>query len=214
MYLQTSAYRASLMKASAGQVQLRATGMPAFGTKPVVPTNSGSGLAILSTDPDKQRAAWELMKFLTSEHAFQIITAEIGYLPLRTGIVNDDKYLKGWVAQNPQILPNIEQMDNLGRACPTRARTHSRSASSLPHVLPASPLRRRRRPEDYAGRRRPRPGVDRPMNATTFVHISDTHIGPRDARRTAQIPPTTSGPWRRASRKWPSIPRSSSSAAT
>jgi multiple sugar transport system substrate-binding protein len=87
--------------------------MPAFGDKPVVPTNSGSGLAILATDPAKQRAAWELMKFLTSEHAFQIITSEIGYLPLRTGIVNDDQYLKSWVVQNPQILPNIQQMDNL-----------------------------------------------------------------------------------------------------
>jgi multiple sugar transport system substrate-binding protein len=113
MYLQTSAVQGSLLTASAGKWQLRATGMPAFGTKPAVPTNSGSGLAILSADPDKQRAAWELMKFLTSEHAFQIITAEIGYLPLRTGIVNDDKYLKSWVAQNPQILPNIQQMDNL-----------------------------------------------------------------------------------------------------
>ena len=78
-----------------------------------MPTNSGSALAILSSDPEKQRAAWELMKFLTSEHAFQIITAEIGYLPLRTGIVSDEKYLKDWVAKNPQILPNIQQMDNL-----------------------------------------------------------------------------------------------------
>jgi multiple sugar transport system substrate-binding protein len=113
MYLQTSAVQGTLLKAAAGKWELRATGMPAFGTHPVVPTNSGSGLAILASDPDKQRAAWELMKFLTSEHAFQIITSEIGYLPLRTGIVNDEKYLKSWVAQNPQILPNIQQMDNL-----------------------------------------------------------------------------------------------------
>jgi multiple sugar transport system substrate-binding protein len=61
----------------------------------------------------KQRAAWELMKYLTSERAFQVITSEIGYLPLRTGIVADPKYLKDWVAQHPQILPNIQQMDNL-----------------------------------------------------------------------------------------------------
>lgn len=113
MYMYTSAVQGSLLKAAQGKFEVKATGMPSFGDKPAVPTNSGSGLAILASDPEKQRAAWELMKHLTNERAFQIITAEIGYLPLRTSIVNDEKYLKGWVAENPQILPNVQQMDNL-----------------------------------------------------------------------------------------------------
>lgn len=113
MFLQTSAVQGSFLKAASGKWELKATGMPSFGDKPPVPTNSGSALAILASDPEKQRAAWELMKFLTSERAFTIITEEIGYLPLRTGIIDDPKYLKDWVARNPQILPNIEQMDNL-----------------------------------------------------------------------------------------------------
>ena len=129
MYLQTSAVQGSLLKAASGKWQLRATGMPAFGNKPVVPTNSGSGLAILSNDPDKQRAAWELMTFLTSEHAFQIITAEIGYLPLRTGIVNDENYLKAGWRKIRRSCRTSSRWTTWRRACPIQARTRCRFAS-------------------------------------------------------------------------------------
>ena len=87
--------------------------MPAFAGKPVVPTNSGSGLFILAKDPLKQRAAWEFMKFVTSEHGYTIITSKIGYLPLRPGIVNDPQYLKPWVEQHPLVQPNLDQLQVL-----------------------------------------------------------------------------------------------------
>jgi len=112
MLLQTSAVQSSLLSAAKGKFEVRATGQPAFGSRTVVPVNSGSALAILAKEPEKQRAAWELMKFLTSERAFTIITSEIGYLPLRTGIVDDDRYLKNW-SNRSLILPNLEQMQNL-----------------------------------------------------------------------------------------------------
>ncbi len=113
MLLNTSAVQGSILKSAEGKFEVKAAGMPAFGDKLPVPTNSGSGLAILATTPARQRAAWELMKYLTSEHAFTVITSEIGYLPLRTGIINDPAYLNAWLGQHPQILPNIQQMDNL-----------------------------------------------------------------------------------------------------
>jgi multiple sugar transport system substrate-binding protein len=112
MLLTTSAYQSSLLRAADGKFTVRATGQPSFGDKPAIPVNSGSGLAILSQDPIKQRAAWELMKSLTSEQAFTIITTDIGYLPLRTGIVDDDRYLKNW-PNLPLIRANLEQMDRL-----------------------------------------------------------------------------------------------------
>lgn len=113
MYLQTSAVQANLIKASTGVFELRAAAMPAFGDKPTKPTHSGSALFILSNDPLKQRAAWELMKFATSERGFTIITSKIGYLPLRPGIVDDPQYLKEWVEQNPLVRPNLEQLTRL-----------------------------------------------------------------------------------------------------
>jgi len=112
MLLTTSANQSNLLKSAEGKFEVRATGMPSFGVKPAVPVDSGSSLAILATDPIKQRAAWELMKHLTSEQAFTIITTEIGYLPLRTGIIEDDRYLKPW--KNLSLIrTNVEQMERL-----------------------------------------------------------------------------------------------------
>jgi multiple sugar transport system substrate-binding protein len=113
MFVYTSALQASILAASQGKWTLKAAKLPAFAGKPVVPTNSGSGLFILARDPLKQRAAWEFMKFVTSEHGYTIITSKIGYLPLRPGIVNDPQYLKPWVEQHPLVQPNLEQLQVL-----------------------------------------------------------------------------------------------------
>jgi multiple sugar transport system substrate-binding protein len=110
MYLQTSAIQAFLVNGAKGRFELRDTTMPSFGDKPVRPNNSGSALVILSDDPMRQRAAWELMKFLTSRHGYTVITSEIGYLPLRTDIVDDPQYLGDWVKQHPLIEPNLRQL--------------------------------------------------------------------------------------------------------
>ena len=113
MYLQTSALQGALVAGATGNYELRSAPMPRFGDKPTRPNNSGSALTIHTTDPLKQRAAWELMKFLTSEHGYTIITSEIGYLPLRPAIVEDARYLKAWVAEHPLVGPNLEQLDRL-----------------------------------------------------------------------------------------------------
>lgn len=110
MYLQTSAIQGYLVAGADGNYDLRASTMPAFGDKPVRPNNSGSALTIHAQDPAKQRAAWELMKFLTSKRGYTVITSEIGYLPLRTDIVDDPAYLKGWVEDHPLVQPNLDQL--------------------------------------------------------------------------------------------------------
>lgn len=115
MYLQTSAIQGFLVKGAEGKFDLRATTMPRFGEKPQRPNNSGSALVILSRDPVKQRAAWELMKAMTSKEAYTVITSQIGYLPLRTDIVDDPKYLGDWVKKHPLIRPNLEQLAILER---------------------------------------------------------------------------------------------------
>lgn len=110
MYLQTSAVQGFLVKGATGKFDLRASTMPRFGDKPQRPNNSGSALVILSRDPLKRRAAWELMKFMTSKEAYTVITRDIGYLPLRTDIVNDPQYLGDWVKKHPLLQPNLEQL--------------------------------------------------------------------------------------------------------
>ena len=113
MFLFTSAVQNRFITASEGNFELQVAAMPSFGDKPTAPTNSGSALFILSKDPVKQRAAWELMQFLTSKHAYTEITSKIGYLPLRLDIVEDPEFLKPWVDAHPMIRPNLEQLTRL-----------------------------------------------------------------------------------------------------
>ncbi len=113
MILTTSVYQRALLAAAKEKFELRAAPMPTFGDKPSKPTNSGSALFILSKDPAKQRAAWELMKYLTGKQGYTIITSKIGYLPLRLDIVDDPEYLGPWTKENPLVRPNLEQLSRL-----------------------------------------------------------------------------------------------------
>jgi multiple sugar transport system substrate-binding protein len=113
MFLYTSALQNSLSASAEGNWELRVAAMPAFGDKPTAPTNSGSALFNFSQDPIKQRASYELMKFLTSDYGYTIITSKIGYLPLRLDIVDDPEFLGPWTAENPLIRPNLEQLERL-----------------------------------------------------------------------------------------------------
>ncbi|TKT78306.1 ABC transporter substrate-binding protein [Aquamicrobium sp. LC103] len=113
MFLYTSAVLNRLESAAEGNFELGLAPMPAFGEKPTAPTNSGSAIFMFSQDPVKQRAAWELMKFLTSDEAYTIITTKIGYLPLRLGTLDDPRYLKAWIETNPKYRANLEQLERL-----------------------------------------------------------------------------------------------------
>jgi multiple sugar transport system substrate-binding protein len=113
MLLTTAVYTSALQRAAKDKFTLTAAGMPGFGDKTPRPTNSGSALFILARDPVKQRAAWELMKFMTSRRAYTVITSRIGYVPLRLDIVDDPNFLGPWTATNPLIRPNLAQLVRL-----------------------------------------------------------------------------------------------------
>ncbi|TDD37471.1 ABC transporter substrate-binding protein [Saccharopolyspora elongata] len=110
MILESSALQGTFLKGASGKWRLGAAAMPGFAGKPAVPTNSGAALFVFSQSPDKQRASWELMKFLTSEQAYTKVSSKIGYLPLRTGLVEDPNGLRDWAAKNPYLKPNLDQL--------------------------------------------------------------------------------------------------------
>ena len=113
MFLYTSAVLNSLEKAAKGNFEIGLAPMPSFGDKPTAPTNSGSAIFMFSKDAQKQRASWELMKFLTSDQAYTIITSKIGYLPLRLATLDNPAYLKGWIEANPKYRANLSQLERL-----------------------------------------------------------------------------------------------------
>jgi multiple sugar transport system substrate-binding protein len=114
MILETSALQGTFQAASAtGGWTLATAQEPSFGSQAAVPTNSGSALFIFSDDPAKQRADWDLIQFMTSDHAYTQISSKIGYLPLRTSLVDDPNTLKPWADAHPLIQPNLQQLSRL-----------------------------------------------------------------------------------------------------
>lgn len=114
IHVNTSALQgAFMMGAEAAGWTLDAHTLPAFGDQAVVPTNSGSFLAMFASEPEKQAAAWELMQWMTSPRAYEVISTQIGYLPLRNTMTEEGGPLYGWVQQNPLVTPNLEQLDAL-----------------------------------------------------------------------------------------------------
>ena len=114
MILTTSALQGMFLQAAdAGGWTLAAAPMPAFEGHEAVPTNSGSALFVLSEDPAEQRAGWELIRFLTSDRAYELISSQIGYLPLRTDLVEEGGALHEWAEANPLIEPNLAQLDRM-----------------------------------------------------------------------------------------------------
>ena len=118
MYLQSSAVQARMVKAAKGNWELRASKMPTFGNKKPSPTNSGSGLMIITKDPVKRRAAWEFIKHVTSDYGYTIITSKIGYVPLRMSAVESENYLAPWYRENPLAKVNLEQLKDLSQWVP------------------------------------------------------------------------------------------------
>ena len=102
-----------LQAAAPGGWELKNAPMPQFGDAPAVPTNSGSALFVLSQDPAKQRAGWELIKWMTSERAYEQISSKIGYLPLRPSLAKEGGALSAWAQKNPLLAPNLAQLDRL-----------------------------------------------------------------------------------------------------
>jgi len=138
MMLQTSAVQGAMLAASQGKWTLRAAKMPAFGTLPTKPSNSGSALFIMAATPEKQRAAWEFVKFVTSERGYTIITSKIGYLPLRPAIVDDPQYLQGWVKDHPLVQPNLEQLKNLRGTVPFPGANYQQIINTMMQAVQAA----------------------------------------------------------------------------
>jgi multiple sugar transport system substrate-binding protein len=113
MFLNSTALLYGAEAAANGKFELRTAGEPSFGSKPVHPVNSGSGLYVFARDPARQRAAWQFLRFGASQRGFTIITSMIGYVPQRDDVVDDPRYLKPFVDKDPNLVTAFKQLPTL-----------------------------------------------------------------------------------------------------
>lgn len=113
MLVTSTALLGGLIASSEGVFDLTTAPLPGFGDLPVAPTNSGAGLFVFAEEGPQRDAAWELVRFLTGDEGFTIITETIGYVPLRPAIVDDPDYLADYFAEEDRLLPTMDQLDDL-----------------------------------------------------------------------------------------------------
>jgi multiple sugar transport system substrate-binding protein len=114
MILESSSLQSTFQKgAKAAKWTLADAEMPSFGGQPTEPTNSGAALFMYAKTPATERASWDLMTYLTSPQAYTLISEDIGYLPLRTGLVSDASGLQAWAQAHPLLQANLDQLSRL-----------------------------------------------------------------------------------------------------
>lgn len=82
---------------------------PVYGTEGRVP--AGGNVAMMFTkDPERQKAAWEYIKFATGPEGATLMTKGTGYFPANTLPIDDPARLKGYYDENPNQYTAVKQM--------------------------------------------------------------------------------------------------------
>ncbi len=71
----------------------------------------GNNVFILSKDPDKQRAAWEFVKWLTSPEGTTIMSKGTGYMPVRKSALRRPELMGDYVKNEPRTRSSLSQVD-------------------------------------------------------------------------------------------------------
>lgn len=68
----------------------------------------GNGAVMLAKDPDKQKAAWEFIKFVTSGQGAAVVAKTTGYMPPNKQA--NEKYLKDFYEKNPNNFVAVTEL--------------------------------------------------------------------------------------------------------
>lgn len=82
---------------------------PTYGAEGRVP--AGGNVAMMFTkDPERQKAAWEYIKFATGPIGATIMTKGTGYFPANALPIEDPDMLKGYYDENPNQYTAVKQL--------------------------------------------------------------------------------------------------------
>jgi multiple sugar transport system substrate-binding protein len=109
--MSTSAYTETIEKGVGNRFPVRTTTLPlpAGPQKGRLP-GGGSAVMILSKQPDKQKAAWSFIKFVTSAESAAFVARSTGYAPANQLAASDPKYLGDFYKSKPNHLANMRQL--------------------------------------------------------------------------------------------------------
>jgi len=82
---------------------------------PVLDAGGGNFVIFAKTDPTRQKAAWEFIKWMTSPENTAFYAIKSGYLPVRTSAL-DDAQMKDYFAKSPKAKDAIDLAFKYGKA--------------------------------------------------------------------------------------------------
>lgn len=88
--------------------------IPAGSAGPVLNAGGGNFVLFARTSPERQRAVWEFIKWMTSPANTAFYSMRSGYLPVRTSAM-DDAQLKAYHRQYPMARKSVELSLQYGR---------------------------------------------------------------------------------------------------
>lgn len=89
---------------------LRTTAMPVIdATKGRLPTG-GNAAVMFTTDPAKQKAVYEFLKFASGPYGASVVVPGTGYVPNNDLAAKDERYLAGFYKANPLFRAGLNQM--------------------------------------------------------------------------------------------------------
>src|SRR5690606_4996960 len=82
---------------------------PLYGDEGRVPAG-GNVAMMFAQDPERQKAAWEYIKFVTGPEGAVVMTKNTGYFPANMLPIEDPNGLKGFYDENPNQYTAVQQL--------------------------------------------------------------------------------------------------------
>lgn len=108
--LSSSTSRLGVMEKQIGDRFKLVTGMFPVTTKGGKVPAGGNVAMMFAKDPERQKAAWEFIKFATGPEGATVMTKNTGYFPANTLPIDDPKALKGYYESNPNQYTAVKQI--------------------------------------------------------------------------------------------------------
>ena len=108
----TTARLPGFEKQVAGKFRIVTGLFPVYGDNAKVPAG-GNAAMMFATDPERQKAAWEFIKFATGPEGATIMTKGTGYFPANTLPIANPQQLGGFYDANPNQYTAVKQIPRL-----------------------------------------------------------------------------------------------------
>jgi multiple sugar transport system substrate-binding protein len=110
MFFFTTGALRQVINGVGNKFELRTTAMPVIdAAKGRLPTG-GNAAVMFTTDPAKQKAVYDFVKFASGPYGASVVVPGTGYVPNNELAATDERYLAGFYKENPLFQAGLNQM--------------------------------------------------------------------------------------------------------